>query len=211
MPARTYQETILALEQYWADYGCVVLTPYHTEVAAGTMNPATFLRSLGPEPWKTAYLEPVIRPLDGRYGENPMRFQHYFQYQVILKPSPNDVLDVYLDSLRAIGLDTARHDIRFVEDDWEQPTVGAWGLGWEVWCDGMEITQFTYFQQVGGIEVDLVAGEITYGLERLAMYLFDKKTVYELPFNSPGSNVPLTYGDVFLQNEREQSAYNFEH
>ncbi len=154
MAKRTYQEIILALEQYWAGYGCVLLTPYHTEVAAGTMNPATFLRSLGPKPWKTAYLEPVIRPLDGRYGENPMRFQHYFQYQVILKPQPADVLELYLESLRAIGLDTDEHDIRFVEDDWEQPTVGAWGLGWEVWCDGMEITQFTYFQQLGGLELD---------------------------------------------------------
>ena len=158
----------------------MLLTPYHTEVAAGTMNPATFLRSLGPKPWKTAYLEPVIRPLDGRYGENPMRFQHYFQYQVILKPTPDDVLELYLGSLRAMGLDTRRHDIRFVEDDWEQPTVGAWGLGWEVWCDGMEITQFTYFQQLGGLELDLIPAEITYGLDRLAMVIQGKPTVFDL-------------------------------
>ena len=205
MAERTYQETILALEQYWADYGCVVLTPYHTEVAAGTMNPATFLRSLGPKPWKTAYLEPVIRPLDGRYGENPMRFQHYFQYQVILKPSPPDVLDRYLESLRAIGLDTTRHDIRFVEDDWEQPTVGAWGLGWEVWCDGMEITQFTYFQQLGGLDLDLIPAEITYGLDRLAMIVQDKPTVFALDWAEG-----ITWEDVYRENERQWSHYNFE-
>src|SRR6266850_1790365 len=171
MARRTYQDIILALERYWADYGCVLMTPYHTEVAAGTMNPATLLRSLGPKPWKTGYLEPVIRPLDGRYGENPMRFQHYFQYQVLLKPTPDDVLEVYLESLRAMGLPTERHDLRFVEDDWEQPTVGAWGLGWEVWADGMEITQFTYFQQVAGMELDLIPAEITYGMDRLAMLI----------------------------------------
>jgi glycyl-tRNA synthetase alpha chain len=205
MAARTYQQTILELERYWADYGCVLLTPYHTEVAAGTMNPATFLRSLGPLPWKTAYLEPVIRPLDGRYGENPMRFQHYFQYQVILKPSPSDVLDVYLDSLRAIGLDTARHDIRFVEDDWEQPTVGAWGLGWEVWCDGMEITQFTYFQQLGGLELDLIPAEITYGLDRIAMVIQEKPTVFDLVWAEG-----MTWEDVYRENERQWSHYNFE-
>jgi glycyl-tRNA synthetase alpha chain len=205
MAERTYQQTILELERYWADYGCVLLTPYHTEVAAGTMNPATFLRSLGPSPWRTAYLEPVIRPLDGRYGENPMRFQHYFQYQVILKPSPSDVLDVYLDSLRAIGLDTARHDIRFVEDDWEQPTVGAWGLGWEVWCDGMEITQFTYFQQLGGLELDLVPAEITYGLDRIAMVIQEKPTVFDLVWAEG-----MRWEDVYRENERQWSHYNFE-
>jgi glycyl-tRNA synthetase alpha chain len=205
MARRSYQEIIIALEQYWADYGCVLLTPYHTEVAAGTMNPATFLRSLGPKPWKTAYLEPVIRPLDGRYGENPMRFQHYFQYQVILKPQPADVLDLYLDSLRAIGLDTDRHDIRFVEDDWEQPTVGAWGLGWEVWCDGMEITQFTYFQQLGGLDLDLIPAEITYGLDRIAMVVQEKPTVFALDWAEG-----MTWEDVYRENERQWSHYNFE-
>jgi glycyl-tRNA synthetase alpha chain len=205
MAERTYQDIILALERYWADQGCVLLTPYHTEVAAGTMNPATFLRSLGPKPWKTAYLEPVIRPLDGRYGENPMRFQHYFQYQVILKPSPPDVLDLYLDSLRAVGLDTERHDIRFVEDDWEQPTVGAWGLGWEVWCDGMEITQFTYFQQLGGLDLDLIPAEITYGLDRLAMLVQGKPTVFDLVWADG-----VTWEDVYRENERQWSTYNFE-
>ena len=196
---------ILTLERFWADEGCVLLTPYHTELAAGTMNPATFLRSLGPHPWKTAYLEPVIRPLDGRYGENPMRFQHYFQYQVILKPNPPDVLDVYLASLTAIGLDSARHDIRFVEDDWEQPTVGAWGLGWEVWCDGMEITQFTYFQQLGGLDLDLIPAEITYGLDRLAMVVQEKPTVFDLVWAEG-----VTWGDVYRENERQWSRYNFE-
>jgi glycyl-tRNA synthetase alpha chain len=205
MAQRTYQELILALERYWADQGCVLLTPYHTELAAGTMNPATFLRSLGPSPWKTAYLEPVIRPLDGRYGENPMRFQHYFQYQVLLKPNPPDVLDLYLASLAAIGLDTALHDIRFVEDDWEQPTVGAWGLGWEVWCDGMEITQFTYFQQLGGLDLDLVPAEITYGLDRLAMLVQTKPTVFDLVWAEG-----VTWADVYRENERQWSRYNFE-
>jgi glycyl-tRNA synthetase alpha chain len=205
MARRTYQDIILALQQYWADYGCVVLTPYHTEVAAGTMNPATLLRSLGPKPWKTAYIEPVIRPLDGRYGENPMRFQHYFQYQVLLKPSPPDVLDLYLGSLRAMGLDADRHDIRFVEDDWEQPTVGAWGLGWEVWADGMEITQFTYFQQVAGLELDLVPAELTYGLDRLAMVIQEKSTVFEIEWSAD-----MTWEDVYRENERQWSHYNFE-
>jgi glycyl-tRNA synthetase alpha chain len=205
MARRTYQEIIIALEQYWARYGCVILTPYHTEVAAGTMNPATLLRSLGPKPWKTGYLEPVLRPLDGRYGENPMRFQHYFQYQVILKPNPPDVLDLYLDSLRAIGLDTERHDVRFVEDDWEQPTVGAWGLGWEVWCDGMEITQFTYFQQLGGLDLDLVPAELTYGLDRLAMIVQGAPTVFDVVW-APG----MTWRDVYQENERQWSHYNFE-
>ena len=196
---------ILDLERYWAAQGCVLLTPYHTEVAAGTMNPATFLRSLGPKPWKTAYLEPVIRPLDGRYGENPMRFQHYFQYQVILKPSPPDVLDLYLASLAEIGLDMAHHDIRFVEDDWEQPTVGAWGLGWEVWCDGMEITQFTYFQQLGGLDLDLIPAEITYGLDRLAMLVQGTPTVFDLVWAEG-----VTWADVYRENERQWSHYNFE-
>ena len=205
MTRRTYQDIILALERYWADYGCTLMTPYHTEVAAGTMNPATLLRSLGPKPWKTGYLEPVIRPLDGRYGENPMRFQHYFQYQVLLKPTPDDVLQLYIDSLRAMGLETEKHDIRFVEDDWEQPTVGAWGLGWEVWADGMEITQFTYFQQVAGMELDLIPAEITYGLDRLAMVIQEKPTVFDLEW-APG----ITWGDVFKENEREWSHYNFE-
>jgi glycyl-tRNA synthetase alpha chain len=205
MARRTYQDIIISLEQYWANYGCVLMTPYHTEVAAGTMNPATLLRSLGPKPWKTGYLEPVIRPLDGRYGENPMRFQHYFQYQVLLKPSPDDVLDLYLESLRAMGLENERHDIRFVEDDWEQPTVGAWGLGWEVWADGMEITQFTYFQQVAGMELDLIPAEITYGMDRLAMVIQDKPTVFDLDWAEG-----ITWRDVFQENERQFSHYNFE-
>ncbi len=205
MARRTYQDIILALEQYWADYGCVLMTPYHTEVAAGTMNPATLLRSLGPKPWKTGYLEPVIRPMDGRYGENPMRFQHYFQYQVLLKPTPEDVLQLYMDSLRAMGLETEKHDIRFVEDDWEQPTVGAWGLGWEVWADGMEITQFTYFQQVAGMELDLIPAEITYGMDRLAMVIQEKPTVFDLDWAEG-----VTWRDVFKENERQWSHYNFE-
>src|SRR5947208_13120970 len=171
---------IRSLEGYWAEQGCVLMQPYHTELAAGTMNPATFLRCLGPRPWKTAYVEPVIRPLDGRYGENPYRFQHYFQYQVILKPAPEDVLDRYFASLEAIGIDLQRHDIRLVEDDWEQATLGAWGLGWEVWCGGMEVTQWTYFQQLGGFDVELVPAEMTYGLERLAMFLQGKRTAFEL-------------------------------
>jgi glycyl-tRNA synthetase alpha chain len=201
----TYQDTIRALEGYWADYGCVLMQPYHTELAAGTMNPATFLRSLGPSRWKTAYVEPVIRPLDGRYGENPYRFQHYFQYQVVIKPAPTDVLDLYFGSLEAIGIDLRRHDVRLVEDDWEQATLGAWGLGWEVWCDGMEITQWTYFQQLGGFDVELVPAEITYGLERLTMFLQRKGSAFELEW-APG----VTWGDVYLQSEREWSAYNFE-
>ena len=205
MSAPTFQDTIRQLEGYWADYGCVLMQPYHTELAAGTMNPATFLRSLGPRPWKTAYLEPVIRPLDGRYGENPYRFQHYFQYQVVIKPAPTDVLDLYFSSLEAIGIDLQRHDVRLVEDDWEQPTLGAWGLGWEVWCDGMEVTQWTYFQQLGGFDVELVPAEITYGLERLAMFLQDKKSAFELDW-APG----VTWGDVYRESERQWSAYNFE-
>ena len=178
-----FQELILTLQEYWARQGCLILQPYDMEMGAGTFHTATTLRALGPKPWRAAYVQPCRRPSDGRYGENPMRLQHYYQFQAILKPSPPDILERYLGSLEAIGIDTGLHDIRFVEDDWESPTLGAWGLGWEVWCDGSEISQFTYFQQVGGIEVDLVAGEITYGLERLAMYLFDKKTIYELPFN----------------------------
>jgi glycyl-tRNA synthetase alpha chain len=201
----TYQDTIRDLEAYWADYGCVLVQPYHTELAAGTMNPATFLRSLGPRPWKTAYVEPVIRPLDGRYAENPYRFQHYFQYQVVIKPAPEDVLDVYFGSLEAIGIDLRRHDVRLVEDDWEQPTLGAWGLGWEVWCDGMEVTQWTYFQQLGGFDVELVPAEITYGLERLAMFLQGKRSAFDLEW-APG----VTWGDVYRESEREWSAYNFE-
>jgi glycyl-tRNA synthetase alpha chain len=206
-----FQELILTLQDYWARQGCLILQPYDMEMGAGTFHTATTLRALGPKPWNAAYVQPSRRPSDGRYGENPNRMQHYYQFQVIMKPSPADFQELYLGSLAAIGIDSSLHDIRFVEDDWESPTLGAWGLGWEVWCDGMEVSQFTYFQQVGGIEVEIVAGEITYGLERLAMYLFDKKTVYELPYNSPSSNVPMTYGDVFLQNEQEQSAYNFEH
>jgi glycyl-tRNA synthetase alpha chain len=201
----TFQDTIRALEGYWADYGCVLMQPYHTEVAAGTMNPATFLRSLGSKPWKTGYVEPVIRPLDGRYGENPYRFQHYFQYQVVIKPAPEDVLDLYFGSLEAIGIVLSRHDIRLVEDDWEQPTLGAWGLGWEVWCDGMEVTQWTYFQQLGGFDVELVPAEITYGLERLAMFLQGKRSAFELDW-APG----ITWGEVYRESERQWSLYNFE-
>jgi glycyl-tRNA synthetase alpha chain len=200
-----YQEMIAALEAYWMELGCVRMQPYHTELAAGTMNPATFLRCLGPKPWNTAYVEPVLRPLDGRYGENPYRFQHYWQYQVILKPAPEDVLDVYFRSLEAIGIDTRRHDIRLVEDDWEQPTLGAWGLGWEVWCDGTEITQWTYFQQLGGIDLDLIPAEMTYGLERVAMFLQGKRSAFELEW-APG----VTWGDVYRENERQWSIYNFE-
>ncbi|MFL5922128.1 MAG: glycine--tRNA ligase subunit alpha [Gaiellaceae bacterium] len=205
MAAPTFQDTIRALEGYWADYGCVLMQPYHTELAAGTMNPATFLRSLGPSEWKTAYVEPVIRPLDGRYGENPYRFQHYFQYQVVLKPAPANVLDLYWASLAELGIDLEKHDMRLVEDDWEQPTLGAWGLGWEVWCDGMEITQWTYFQQLGGFDVELVPAEMTYGLERLAMFLQGKRTAFELEW-APG----ITWGDVYREAERQWSRYNFE-
>ena len=205
MSAPNYQEMIASLERYWADYGCVLMQPYHTELAAGTMNPATFLRSLGPRAWKTAYVEPVIRPTDGRYGENPFRFQHYFQYQVLLKPAPEDVLDLYFASLEAVGIDTKKHDVRLVEDDWEQPTLGAWGLGWEVWCDGMEVTQFTYFQQVGGLEIEVVPAEITYGLERLAMFLQGKRSALDLEW-APG----VRWGDVYRESEREWSVYNFE-
>ena len=205
MAAPTYQETIATLQRYWADYGCVIMQPYHTEVGAGTFNPATFLRCLGPEPWKVAYVEPSIRPTDGRYGENPFRFQHYFQYQVVLKPAPAGVLDLYFGSLEAVGIDLRAHDVRLVEDDWEGPTLGAWGLGWEVWLDGLEVTKFTYFQQLGGLDVELVPAEITYGLERLAMFLQGKRSAFELVW-APG----VTWGDVYRESERQWSTYNFE-
>ena len=204
-----FQDLILTLHAYWSERGCLILQPHDVEVGAGTLHPATVLRALGPRPWNAAYVQPSRRPADGRYGENPNRLQHYYQYQVILKPNPPDMQDLYLGSLRAIGLDPALHDIRFVEDDWENPTVGAWGLGWEVWCDGMEVSQYTYFQQVGGIDVFPVAGELTYGLERLAMYIQGKDSIYDLVFTRHGNQV-TTYGDVFLENERQQSAYNFE-
>jgi glycyl-tRNA synthetase alpha chain len=204
--ATSFQDLILVLQRYWAEQGCVLLQPYDVEVGAGTFHPATTLRALGPEPWRAAYVQPSRRPTDGRYGENPNRLQHYYQFQVILKPSPDDLQDLYLKSLEAIGIDPRAHDIRFVEDDWESPTLGAWGLGWEVWCDGMEITQFTYFQQVGGFDCDPVSGELTYGLERLAMYVQGVDNVYNLDFNGAG----ISYGDVFLQAEREFSHYNFE-
>jgi tetrameric-type glycyl-tRNA synthetase alpha subunit len=200
-----YQDMIRALEGYWAERGCVLMQPYHTELGAGTMNPATFLRCLGPKPWRAAYVEPVIRPSDGRYGENPFRFQHYFQYQVVLKPSPPDVLDLYFASLRHLGIELERHDVRLVEDDWENPTIGAWGLGWEVWMDGMEITQWTYFQQLGGLDVDLVTAEMTYGLERLALFLQGKRSAFDLEW-APG----VTWGDVYREAERQWSGYNFE-
>ncbi len=206
-PDTSFQGLILKLHAYWARQGCVILQPYDMEVGAGTFHPATTLRALGPEPWRAAYVQPSRRPTDGRYGENPNRLQHYYQYQVILKPSPPRSQDLYLASLTELGIDPARHDIRFVEDDWESPTLGAAGLGWEVWCDGMEITQFTYFQQVGGIECDPVSVEFTYGLERLAMYIQGVENVYDLDFNGAG----VTYGGVFHQAEREFSAYNFEH
>ena len=205
MAAPTYQDMLASLQAYWAERGCVVMQPYHTELAAGTMNPATFLRCLGPDEWRTAYVEPVIRPTDGRYGENPFRFQHYYQFQVILKPNPEDVLDQYFGSLEALGIELARHDPRLVEDDWEQPTLGAWGLGWEVWLDGMEITQFTYFQQLGGMDVELVPAEITYGTERLAMLLQGKDSALELEW-APG----VSWGDVYREAERQFSTYNFE-
>jgi len=208
--AKTFQELILALQQYWAGYGCVVLQPLDMEVGAGTFHPATFLRSIGPETWNTAYVQPCRRPTDGRYGENPNRLQHYYQFQVILKPSPDDIQELYLSSLEHVGIDTSIHDIRFVEDNWESPTLGAWGLGWEVWLNGMEITQFTYFQQVGGLDCFPVSGEITYGIERIAMYLQDVDSIYDIVWTE-GRNGVVTYGDVFKQNEIEMSAYNFEH
>jgi len=210
-PRRSFQGLILALQRYWADYGCVILQPYDMEVGAGTFHPATTLRALGPRPWNAAYVQPSRRPKDGRYGQNPNRLQHYYQFQVILKPSPPDLQELYLGSLVAIGVDAKLHDIRFVEDDWESPTLGAWGLGWECWCDGMEVSQFTYFQQVAGYECAPVSGELTYGLERLAMYVQGVDNVYELNFNGRDGNARVTYGDVFLQAEQEYSAYNFEH
>lgn len=204
--APSFQDLILTLHRYWSDQGCLILQPYDMEMGAGTFHTATTLRALGPDPWNAAFVQPCRRPTDGRYGENPNRLQHYYQYQVILKPSPPDLQDLYLGSLKAIGLDLLKHDIRFVEDDWESPTLGAWGLGWEVWCDGMEVTQFTYFQQMGGFDCKPVAGELTYGLERLAMYIQNVDSVYDLDFNGRG----VTYGDVFLENERQMSEWNFE-
>ena len=209
-PTRSFQGLILTLHRYWAEYGCVVLQPYDMEVGAGTFHPATTLRALGPKSWNAAYVQPSRRPTDGRYGENPNRLQHYYQYQVLLKPSPPDLQELYLGSLKAIGIDTDLHDIRFVEDDWESPTLGAWGLGWEVWCDGMEVSQFTYFQQVCGFECALVAGELTYGLERLAMYVQDEDNVYDLNFNGRAGKDKVSYGDVFQQTEREYSRWNFD-
>ncbi len=205
---KSFQELILRLQNYWNSKGCVILQPYDMEVGAGTSHPATTLRSLGPdEVWKCAYVQPSRRPTDGRYGENPNRLQHYYQFQVLIKPSPDDSQEIYLDSLREIGLDPMKHDIRFVEDDWENPTLGAWGLGWEIWCNGMEVSQYTYFQQVGGIDCFPVSLELTYGLERLAMYIFGIDNVYDLPYNDEG----VKYGDIFLRAEKEYSAYNFEH
>ena len=209
-PERSFQGLILTLQQFWAERGCLILQPYDMQMGAGTSHPATALRALGPKPWSAAYVQPSRRPKDGRYGENPNRFQHYYQFQVILKPSPPDLQQLYLDSLYAIGIDPKLHDLRFVEDDWENPTLGAWGLGWECWCDGMEVSQFTYFQQVAGIECAPVSGELTYGLERLAMYLQGVDNGFDLNFNG-GDNNKVTYGDVFLQNEQEFSRYNFEY
>jgi glycyl-tRNA synthetase alpha chain len=205
----TFQDLLLRLQAYWAERGCVVLQPLDMEVGAGTFHPATFLRAIGPEPWSAAYVQPSRRPTDGRYGDNPNRLQHYYQYQVVIKPSPPDLQELYLGSLRALGIDPLAHDLRFVEDNWESPTLGAWGLGWEVWLDGMEVTQFTYFQQVGGLECKPVTGELTYGLERLAMYLQGAASVYDLVWTD-GPLGRVTYGDVFHQNEVEQSKYNFE-
>jgi glycyl-tRNA synthetase alpha chain len=202
----SFQDIILTLHTYWGAQGCAILQPYDMRMGAGTFHPATTLRALGPDAWNAAFVQPSRRPTDGRYGENPNRLQHYYQYQVIMKPSPPNLQELYLGSLDAIGIDPLRHDIRFVEDDWESPTLGAWGLGWEVWCDGMEVTQFTYFQQVGGFDCKPVAGELTYGLERLAMYIQGVDNVYGLRFNDAG----VSYGDVFLENERQMSAYNFE-
>jgi glycyl-tRNA synthetase alpha chain len=205
----TFQGLIFALQSYWAEQGCVILQPYDMEMGAGTFHSATFLRSIGPEPWSCAYVQPSRRPTDGRYGENPNRLQHYYQFQVILKPSPMEIQELYLGSLQQLGIDPLVHDIRFVEDNWESPTLGAWGLGWEVWLNGMEVTQFTYFQQVGGLDCRPVTGEITYGLERIAMYLQGVESVFDLIWTQ-GPTGPVTYGDVFHQNEVEQSTYNFE-
>ena len=206
----SFQGLILALQRYWAEQGCVILQPYDIEIGAGTFHPATALRALGPEPWRAAYVQPSRRPTDGRYGENPNRLQHYYQLQVILKPAPANSQELYLNSLAALGIDATQHDIRFVEDDWESPTLGAWGLGWEVWLDGMEVSQFTYFQQVGGIECDPVSTELTYGLERLAMYVQGVESIFDLDFNGAPGAGRITYGDVFKRAEREFSAYNFE-
>ncbi len=205
----TFQDLVFALQDYWARRGCVIVQPYDMEMGAGTFHPATFLRAIGPEPWRTAYVQPSRRPTDGRYGENPNRLQHYYQFQVLLKPAPLEIQDLYIDSLEALGIDPLVHDIRFVEDNWESPTLGAWGLGWEVWLNGMEVTQFTYFQQVGGLECRPVSGEITYGLERIAMYLQGVESVFDLGW-AQGPQGMVTYGDVFHQNEVEQSIYNFE-
>ncbi len=210
-PERSFQGLILTLQRFWADQGCVILQPYDMEVGAGTFHPATTLRALGPRHWKAAFVQPSRRPKDGRYGENPNRLQHYYQFQVILKPSPPDLQELYLRSLAAIGIDSKIHDIRFVEDDWESPTLGAWGLGWECWCDGMEVSQFTYFQQVAGVECATVSGELTYGLERLAMYVQGVDNVYALNFNGRDGAEKISYGDVFLQAEQEYSRHNFEH
>jgi glycyl-tRNA synthetase alpha chain len=210
-PDRSFQSLILRLQAYWAAQGCVVLQPYDMEVGAGTFHPATTLRALGPEPWRAAYVQPSRRPADGRYGDNPNRLQHYYQFQVILKPSPADSQALYLSSLEALGVDPALHDIRFVEDDWESPTLGAWGLGWECWLDGMEVSQFTYFQQVGGIECNPVSTELTYGLERLATYIQGVESVYDLDYNGAPGAANITYGQVFRRSEREFSAFNFEH
>lgn len=207
---KTFQGLVFALQQFWADKGCVVLQPLDLEVGAGTFHPATFLRAIGPESWNTAYVQPCRRPTDGRYGENPNRLQHYYQFQVILKPSPKDIQSIYLRSLESLGIDMTIHDVRFVEDNWESPTLGAWGLGWEVWLNGMEVTQFTYFQQVGGLECHPVSGEITYGIERIAMYLQGVDSIYDIVWTNSANGV-VTYGDVFKQNEVEMSAYNFEH
>ncbi len=217
-PATSFQDMILALHDFWSAQGCLILQPYDMRMGAGTFHTATTLRALGPEPWNAAFVQPCRRPTDGRYGENPNRLQHYYQYQVILKPSPPDIQDLYLQSLAVIGVDPLKHDIRFVEDDWESPTLGAWGLGWEVWCDGMEVTQFTYFQQMGGFDCKPVAGELTYGLERLAMYIQGVDNVFDLNFNggtsssseAVGRERRVTYGDVFLENERQMSKWNFE-
>ncbi len=204
------QDLIFSLQSFWAKQGCVILQPYDSEMGAGTFHAATFLKSIGPEHWRSAYVQPCRRPSDGRYGENPNRLQHYFQFQVVIKPSPENIQELYLDSLKQIGIDPLEHDIRFVEDNWESPTLGAWGLGWEVWLNGMEVTQFTYFQQVGGLDCRPVTGEITYGLERIAMYLQGKESVFDLAWSNESNNA-YTYGDIYHQNEVEQSAYNFEH
>lgn len=209
-PKNSFQGLILTLQKFWADQGCVILQPYDMQMGAGTFHTGTTLRALGPKPWKAAYVQPSRRPTDGRYGENPNRLQHYYQFQVLLKPSPANIQELYLKSLEAIGLDASVHDIRFVEDDWESPTLGAWGLGWECWCDGMEVSQFTYFQQVAGFECSPVPGEVTYGLERLAMYVQGVENVYDLNYNGREGDEKVTYGDVFLQNEQESSKYNFE-